>query len=453
MCKIANIFIRKIKWLNVIWTHEPALPRMPLSFLPCAFFPSADRRLFILLLYHSHLSLTWVQCWHLSLGRCWHPKGGRVFLTSSSPPSSSFLFPLHYPSASSCRRLCTSDTRVSSKGETVKVMPDNIKLLAVAMATWHKRNLWNSLTPHREDGRGDVCCVGPVGKHCEVSWSATCSYRDSRKSHSFDWMLSFPWFGLWSLQSCQYEIHLFDLCQKKKNLCSLNGLWATQSAGQGSRKEPLMSDQPRHIATVKLLTPFSIFWSSSCEGLYLPISCRDVTAADWGLWSCHPRWCFVTRLSTASPSCFIFHASRQTRPSLHPRTVVKLELKQLSFFFFFWTSDYAVPEYEATVWQNQRFTAPDTLCTLWKKINTCVFVLKQQQKQKYDTTLSFTDRNSGRACLMAAENRQEPSMFSATISKYLSNILPGSTRWQYWSKNCSWPTVSTPGYWGMTVYV
>lgn len=207
-------------------------------------------------------------------------------------------------------------------------------------------------------------------------------------------MLSFTWFGSWSSQSCQCWIHkLFDLkCaekkDKKKNLCSLNGLWATQSAGEGSRKETLMSDQPRHIATVKLLTPFSIFWSSSCEGLYLPISCRDVTAADRGLWSCHLRWCFVTRLSAASPSCFIFHASRQTCPSLHPRTVVKLELKQLSFFFFFWTSDSVVPEYEAGVWQNRGLTAPDTLWTLWQM--TYVFVVREQQ-QKYDTVLRYTD--------------------------------------------------------------
>lgn len=196
------------------------------------------------------------------------------------------------------------------------------------------------------------CLLRQTGKHSRISWSATCSYGDSRKSIPSvsaittwkQWLQTvltvyshLPGLGLELYSRAIIKLALCLISsvpskkKRKKNLCSLNGLWATQSAGEGSRKETLMSDQPRHIATVKLLTPFPIFWSSSCEGLYLPISCRDVTAADWGLWSCHPHWCFVTRLSTASPSCFIFHAARQTCPSLHPRTVIKLELKWLSF--------------------------------------------------------------------------------------------------------------------------
>lgn len=127
---------------NVLRSAELELPWMPLFFLPCVFFPSANRCLFFFffLCNRSHLSFTWVQCWHPSLGQCWHTRGADE--SSSLPP---LLLP---PSSSPCttpqlplarKRLCTSDTRVSSKGDTAKVMPDNIKFLAVAMATWPMR--------------------------------------------------------------------------------------------------------------------------------------------------------------------------------------------------------------------------------------------------------------------------------------------------------------------------
>lgn len=113
-------------------------------------------------------------------------------------------------------------------------------------------------------------------------------------------------------------------------------VWERECAREGGR-ETLTSDWAQHVATVKLLTFSPSFRSGSCEDLYLPISRRDVSVADQGLGSRHPHWCFVTWLSTVSPSCFIFHMVHQTCLSHHPRrkTVMNLNTEQPSFYYLF----------------------------------------------------------------------------------------------------------------------
>lgn len=108
--------------------------------------------------------------------------------------------------------------------------------------------------------------------------------------------------------------------------------WHKVQGGEGW-KATSVPDQSQHIAAVKLLTPSPSFGPAAVRDLYLPISCRDVTVAYQDPWSCHPYWCFLTQLSTVSPSCFIFHAVHQTCLSHQPRrkTVISLKTGQLGF--------------------------------------------------------------------------------------------------------------------------